>query len=51
MAGSPAASRRGRGGGGYREIIHFGVSNERAAEVGLSCGGEIDVLVEPEVPA
>lgn len=40
------AARRG----GYREIVHFGVSNERAAEVGLSCGGEIDVLVEPEVP-
>ena len=41
------AARRG----GYREIVRFGVSNERAAEVGLSCGGEIDVLVEPEVPA
>ena len=41
------AARRG----GYREVIHFGVSNERAAEVGLSCGGEIDVLIEPEVPA
>ena len=41
------AARRG----GYREIVHFGVSDERAAEVGLSCGGEIDVLVEPEVPA
>ncbi len=41
------ASRRG----GYREVIHFGVTDERAAEVGLSCGGEIDVLVEPEAPA
>ena len=40
------AARRG----GYREVIHFGVSDERAAEVGLSCGGEIDVLVEPDVP-
>lgn len=40
------AARRG----GYREVIHFGVSDERAAEVGLSCGGSIDVLVEPEVP-
>ncbi len=28
------AARRG----GYREVIHFGVSNERAAAVGLSCG-------------
>jgi len=40
------AARRG----GYREIVHFGVTDERAAQVGLSCGGEIDVLVEPGVP-
>ncbi len=41
------AARHGR----YRELIHYGVSDERAAEVGLTCGGEIDVLVEPDVPA
>ena len=41
------AARRGR----YRELIHYGVSDERAAEVGLTCGGAIDVLVEPDVPA
>ena len=41
------AARRGR----YREVVHFGVSDERAAEVGLTCGGEIDVLVEPDAPA
>jgi len=41
------AARRGR----YREVVHYGVSDERAAEVGLTCGGEIDVLVEPDVPA
>jgi xanthine dehydrogenase accessory factor len=40
-------ARRGR----YREVVHYGVSDERAAEVGLTCGGEIDVLVEPDVPA
>ena len=26
--------------------LHFGVSNEQAWEVGLACGGEIDVFVE-----
>lgn len=40
------AARRGR----YRELVRYGVSDERAAEVGLTCGGTIDVLVEPEVP-
>ena len=39
-------ARRGR----YRELVRYGVTDERAAEVGLSCGGVIDVLVEPEVP-
>ncbi len=29
--------------------LHFGVSNEQAWEVGLACGGEIDVFVEPVV--
>ena len=36
---------------GYRELVRFGVTDERAAEVGLTCGGTIDVLVEPDVPA
>jgi xanthine dehydrogenase accessory factor len=27
--------------------LHFGVSNESAWEVGLACGGEIDVFVQP----
>jgi len=40
------AARRG----GYRELVRYGVTDERAAEVGLSCGGVIDVLVEPELP-
>ena len=40
------AARRG----GYREVVRYGISDERAADVGLSCGGIIDVLVEPEIP-
>ena len=40
------AARRGR----YREIVRYGVSDERAAAVGLACGGILDVLIEPDVP-
>jgi len=40
------AARRGR----YREVVHFGVSDARAADVGLVCGGNLDVLVEPDIP-
>ena len=40
------AARRGR----YREIVRYGVSDERAAEAGLACGGIIDVLIEPDAP-
>jgi xanthine/CO dehydrogenase XdhC/CoxF family maturation factor len=28
-------------------LLHFGVADETAWEVGLACGGMIDVLVEP----
>lgn len=28
------------------ELLRFGVSNEQAWEVGLSCGGEIEVFIE-----
>jgi len=32
---------------GVPRTVHYGISDEMAADVGLSCGGEIDVLVEP----
>ena len=32
---------------GKPKRLHFGVADERAWEVGLSCGGEIDVFVRP----
>jgi xanthine dehydrogenase accessory factor len=41
------AARRG----GYRRVVHYGISDEQGWSVGLSCGGSIDVLVEPDVPA
>jgi xanthine/CO dehydrogenase XdhC/CoxF family maturation factor len=32
---------------GRAETIEFGVTNERAWEVGLACGGRVKLLVEP----
>jgi xanthine dehydrogenase accessory factor len=36
---------------GKPKRVKFGVSNARAWEVGLACGGTIEVLVQPEVPS
>jgi xanthine/CO dehydrogenase XdhC/CoxF family maturation factor len=32
---------------GKPKLLHFGITDEMAWDVGLACGGAIDVFVEP----
>ena len=34
---------------GEAKLLKFGIDNERAWEVGLSCGGDIEIYLEPVV--
>lgn len=35
---------------GKPKLLEYGVSNEQAWEVGLACGGRVQVFVEPVTP-
>lgn len=32
---------------GRPKLLHYGITDEMAWSVGLSCGGEVDIFVEP----
>lgn len=36
---------------GRSKVVRYGISDEKAWSVGLACGGNIDVLIEPDIPA
>jgi len=36
---------------GVPKVVRYGISDEQAWSVGLACGGNIDVLIEPDIPA
>jgi xanthine dehydrogenase accessory factor len=35
---------------GLQRVVRFGISDAEAHDVGLACGGTIDVLVQPSIP-
>jgi xanthine dehydrogenase accessory factor len=51
VEGAVVEEIRGAISNGLARVVRYGISDEQAWDVGLACGGIIDVLVEPNVPA
>ncbi len=47
IEGEAVAAARAAAKSKSSELVHFGVADETAWEVGLSCGGKIDILASP----
>ena len=50
IEGATAERMEEAAGAGLQRVVRFGVSDQEAWDVGLACGGTIDVLVQPAIP-
>jgi len=51
VEGATAEHMEAASASGQQRVVRFGVSDAQAWDVGLACGGTIDVLVQPSLPA
>jgi xanthine dehydrogenase accessory factor len=51
VEGATAERMEGARASGQQRVVRFGIGDSEAWDVGLACGGTIDVLVQPAIPA